>query len=77
MITGNTELTKGGELMRNQLAELRKQKNLTQEQLASAAGITRNYISKIENGNDVNISLKVLSRIAQKLGVKMDDIFLG
>lgn len=62
--------------MENQLAALRKQKNLTQEQLAEAAGITRNYISKIENGSSINISLKVLSAIAKKLDVKIDDIFL-
>jgi transcriptional regulator with XRE-family HTH domain len=62
--------------MSNQLAKLRKQRNLTQKQLAEAAGITRNYISKIENGSSENISLKVLSAIAKKLDVKMDDIFL-
>lgn len=62
--------------MDNQLATLRKQKNLTQKELADAAGITRNYISKIENGNDVNVTYKVLSAIAEKLGVKVGDIFL-
>lgn len=62
--------------MQNQLATLRKEKNLTQEELALAAGVTRNYISKIENGNDVNVSLKVLSAIAKKLNVKISDIFL-
>jgi putative transcriptional regulator len=62
--------------MENKLAALRKQKKLTQEELAAAAGITRNYISKIENGTDVNVSLKVLSAIAKKLEVKISDIFL-
>lgn len=62
--------------MDNQLATLRRQKNLTQKELADAAGITRNYISKIENGNDVNVTYKVLSAIAEKLGVKVGDIFL-
>lgn len=63
--------------MHNQLATLRKQKKLTQKELADAAGITRNYISKIENGSGVNVSLNVLSAIAKKLGVKLDDIFLN
>jgi putative transcriptional regulator len=62
--------------MINQLAALRKQKKLTQEELAAAAGITRNYISKMENKSDVNVSLKVLSAIAKKLEVKISDIFL-
>lgn len=61
--------------MENQLAKLRKQKELTQEELALAVGVTREHISKIENGNGL-ASLKVLSAIAKKLEVKMDDIFL-
>jgi putative transcriptional regulator len=61
--------------MKNQLAKLRKQKHLTQEELAVAAGITRNYISKIEN-KDAVCSVNVLYAIAKKLDVKIDDIFL-
>lgn len=62
--------------MKNQLATLRKQKNITQQELAEAAGITRNYISKIENGEGVNVSINVLFAIADKLGIKVGDIFL-
>jgi putative transcriptional regulator len=61
--------------MNNQLAKLREQKKITQEELASAAGVSRNHISKIENGHGVP-SLKVLSAIAKKLDVTINDIFL-
>jgi putative transcriptional regulator len=61
--------------MENQLAKLRKQKHLTQEELAIAIGVSRVHISKIENGNGV-CSVNVLYAIAKKLDVKIDDIFL-
>lgn len=61
--------------MKNQLAKIREQKQITQEELASAAGVSRYHISKFENGHGVP-SYKVLSAIAKKLDVKIDDIFL-
>lgn len=61
--------------MENQLASLRKQKNLTQEELALAVGVSRVHISKIENGNG-KCSLDVLYAIAKKLDVNINDIFL-
>jgi HTH-type transcriptional regulator / antitoxin HipB len=42
--------------------ELRKQKHLTQEQLAEKCGTTKNYISRIEN-NASDIRLSTLMRI--------------
>jgi putative transcriptional regulator len=61
--------------MNNQLAKLREQKKLTQEELALAVGVSRAHISKFENGKG-SPSIKVLSQIAKKLDVKLDDIFL-
>jgi putative transcriptional regulator len=62
--------------MENQLAKIREQKNITQEELAVAAGVTRAHISKIENGKYMG-SIKVLSRIAQVLDVQIEDIFFN
>jgi HTH-type transcriptional regulator / antitoxin HipB len=42
--------------------ELRKQRHLTQEQLAEKCGTTKNYISRIEN-NASDIRLSTLMRI--------------
>ena len=47
------------------LQELRKEKNLTQEQLAQKCGTTKNYISRIENDAS-DIRLSTLMRIIQK-----------
>jgi len=47
------------------LQELRKEKGLTQEQLAKKCGTTKTYISRIEN-NSSDIRLSTLMRIIQK-----------
>lgn len=47
------------------LQELRKEKGLTQEQLAEKCGTTKNYISRIEN-NASDIRLSTLMRIIQE-----------
>jgi HTH-type transcriptional regulator / antitoxin HipB len=46
------------------LQELRKEKGLTQEQLATKCGTTKTYISRIEN-NSSDIRLSTLVRIIQ------------
>lgn len=46
------------------LQELRKEKGLTQEQLANKCGTTKTYISRIEN-NVSDIRLSTLVRIIQ------------
>ena len=47
------------------LQELRKEKGLTQEQLAERCGTTKTYISRIEN-NASDIRLSTLMRIISK-----------
>lgn len=55
------------------IKELRLARELTQEQVADACGISRQRYARIENGNN-NISLAVLSMIAAKLDVSVNDI---
>lgn len=47
------------------IQEARKQKNLTQEELALRCGTTKNYISRIEN-NASDIRLSTLTRIIRE-----------
>lgn len=47
------------------LQELRKQQNMTQEQLAEKCGTTKNYISRIENDAS-DIRLSTLQRIVRE-----------
>jgi HTH-type transcriptional regulator/antitoxin HipB len=54
-----------------QLKELRKQKNLTQQQLADLVGMDKGGISKIEKGTR-NLTLETINRIAHSLGAKVN-----
>lgn len=47
------------------IQEARKQKNLTQQELALKCGTTKNYISRIEN-NATDIRLSTLMRIIRE-----------
>jgi transcriptional regulator with XRE-family HTH domain len=57
----------------------RKRKGLTQDDLATAAGVTKAYICIIERGEatgrDVAVSPSKLAAIAQKLGVPAEELF--
>ena len=54
---------------------LRRAAGLSQEALASAAGVSRRMLVGIEGG-DVNVSLATLDRIAAALGVLFPDLVL-
>ena len=56
------------------LRELRKQKGLSQEALASATDLDRTYIGGVERG-ERNISLINIHRLAQALDVEAGDLF--
>lgn len=52
---------------------LRKQKNLTQVELAKKSGVDRGYLSKIENGEG-NPTYDTLQKIAAALDCKVGDL---
>lgn len=54
--------------------KLRKEKNLTQEDLAHELGISRVYMGYIEQGRE-SPSLKLLMKMARKFGVSVEDLF--
>ncbi|KKR16429.1 MAG: hypothetical protein A3D82_01695 [Candidatus Levybacteria bacterium RIFCSPHIGHO2_02_FULL_40_29] len=55
------------------IEELRKEKKMTQEELAEKAGLHRAYFWDIEQGR--NISIKTAYNIARALGVKLSELF--
>lgn len=59
----------------NELKKYRERACLSQDQLASAVGVTQRYIGFIEAG-DRTPSLKVAKKIADVLNSTVDDIFL-
>lgn len=56
------------------LAEKRKEKNLTQTELAKRVGISQCTLSLYENGKRCP-DVKVAKCIAKQLGISIDDIF--
>ena len=53
-----------------QIADLRSQKGMTQQQLADAAGITRVHVSRVESGK-YSVGLDILAKIANALDVRV------
>jgi transcriptional regulator with XRE-family HTH domain len=58
------------EILMRRLKELRAKRKLSQEELAERAGITSQYLSRLENGRH-DPSLSVLVKLANALGVKV------
>ena len=62
---------------RYKIKEFRKELNMSQEELANKAGISRATLSKLESGRIVGVSTNTLSKIADALGKKANEIFLA
>lgn len=60
--------------MINMVKEYRKERNMTQEQLASSTGISRKYLSMIER-NKTTPSIDVAVRLSEELSVNVDRLF--
>ncbi|MRC18360.1 helix-turn-helix domain-containing protein [Bacillus thuringiensis] len=58
----------------NKIAELRKEKLISQEKLAAQVGLSRTYISEIEN-NKKHPNVKLAIKIAKVLGTSVESIF--
>lgn len=64
-------IVKDGTKMRRR----RRDKHLSQVQLASLVGCTQQYISLMENGDDRDCSEKIAERICRYLDVDVEDMF--
>jgi transcriptional regulator with XRE-family HTH domain len=53
---------------------LRERRKLSQTQLATKAGISRNHLWRIEKGDRPKVGADVLARIASALGVAVEDL---
>lgn len=56
----------------NNVKTLRKEKHITQEQLAIMSSISRATLSKLENGNIAQVSIVTLNDILNHLGYELD-----
>ncbi len=61
--------------MRNRLEELRKERNITQEELAAAAEVSRQTIGSLENGR-YNPSIILAIKIARFFRLSVEEVFI-
>lgn len=60
--------------MVNRIAEIRKQKGYSQQELAKALNISVDYLNRVERGKR-EPSLKLAVRIAKMLDCSLNDLF--
>lgn len=63
------------EKMNNRIKELRKEKNMTQEELAQILCVTRQTINAIEN-NKYNPTLELALKLAKLFCVHVEELFI-
>lgn len=56
------------------IAELRRERDMTQQELAEALSVTRQYITRVEGGYE-NLSIGNLVYFAEALGAEIGDLF--
>lgn len=61
--------------MKNRLEEIRKSRNIRQDELARALGVSRQTIGSLENGR-YNPSIILAFKIARYFDMKIEDIFI-
>lgn len=61
--------------MKNRIEQLRKEQGMTQQQLASALGVSRQTIISLENGK-YNPSILLAYNISHMFGLHIEDIFV-
>ena len=61
--------------MNNKIREMRKFKNITQDELATAVSVTRQTIISLENGR-YTASLSLAHKLAVFFGTRIEDLFL-
>ena len=61
--------------MNNKIREMRRLKNLTQDELAAAVSVTRQTIISLENGK-YNASLALAHKLAVFFKVSIEELFL-
>ena len=61
--------------MKNRLEEIRKQRGIKQEELASALRVSRQTIGSLENGR-YNPSITLAFKLARYFDMAIEDIFI-
>jgi transcriptional regulator with XRE-family HTH domain len=65
------------ETMGDRIRQLRKARNLTQEQFAKAVGVTKSAVSQWEDGSTKNLKLDTFLRVLETLGTDAEFLIFG
>lgn len=57
------------------IKSLRKQKNISASKLSEMAKISKGYLSEIESGKRINLSVKMLKKISEALDIKVEYLY--
>jgi transcriptional regulator with XRE-family HTH domain len=58
----------------NRVRQRRVEENLSQEALSCQVGISRVYLSQIERGLATNLSLEIVNKLCERLGLHLGDV---
>lgn len=61
--------------MKNRIEEIRKQRNITQDEFAKQMGVSRQTISSLENGR-YNPSILLAYKIAKYFNMTIEEVFM-
>lgn len=59
----------------NKVKVYREEQKMSQEQLASVSGVSRQTISVLENSEEYDVKIGTMIAIANALGKKVQDVF--
>lgn len=68
-------MMKGGTAVENRIAALRKERGLSQAELAQAVEVTRQTIISLEGGR-YNASLALAHKLARYFGTTIEELFI-
>lgn len=61
----------------NKLKEIRKEKEMTLEELSEKCGVSAGYLCHLENGSRAHPSIEVMEKIAKALNKTIFEIFFN
>lgn len=65
------------ETMGDRIRQLRKARNMTQEEFAKAVGVTKSAVSQWEDGSTKNLKLDTFLRVLDTLGTDAEFLIFG
>jgi len=71
------ELERAKVALAQKIAELRQDRHLTQAALAKKLGVSQQFVSQIETGQEKNLTIETLLKIASSLGKSIKISFVN